>query len=158
MNSATRFILALAVVSLACGCSKASKKDKGEKGKKTVEQGTTAAGKKITLPSGVAIQDLKLGEGTAVKAGDKVNSHATGWLTNGTKFWSSHDKGRPIDFTLRNPGGVIKGWVIGVPGMKPGGKRKIWIPSALAYGSRGRPPVIPPDADLIFEVEIIAIR
>ena len=118
-----------------------------------------AAGDKVTLPSGVAYQDIKVGSGTAAKAGDTVNSHATGWLTDGTKFWSSHDgPNEPIDFTLKNPGGVIQGWVDGVPGMMPGGVRKLWIPSALAYGARGRPPVIPPNSDLVFEVELVAIR
>jgi len=157
MKTAPRFLIALAVVALACGCSKSSKSDKGSDKSKTA--GTAgAAGKKITLPSGVAIQDLTVGSGTAAKAGDKINCHATGWLTNGKKFWSSHDRGQPVDFNLRNPGGVIKGWVIGIPGMMPGGKRKIWIPSALAYGSRGRGAAIPADSDLIFEVELIAIR
>jgi peptidylprolyl isomerase len=111
---------------------------------------------KVTLPSGVAYQDLVVGQGPAAKAGQTVTCHATGWLTDGTQFWSSHDgDGPPIPFTLRNPG-VIQGWVEGVPGMKPGGKRKLWIPSALAYGKSGRGP-IPPDADLTFEVELVSI-
>ncbi|MCC6523674.1 MAG: FKBP-type peptidyl-prolyl cis-trans isomerase [Polyangiaceae bacterium] len=120
---------------------------------------TSAAptGERITLPSGVAYEDIKVGAGRVAKAGDTVNAHATGWLTDGTKFWSSHDgPNRPVDFALRNPG-VIQGWVEGVPGMAVGGVRKLWIPSKLGYGSRGRPP-IPPDADLVFEVELVAVR
>ncbi len=162
MRSLSRVVTAATILLFALGCTtEATKKRKAAEKRKAAaakKKASAPAGKKITLPSGVAYQDLVVGSGTAVVAGDKVNCHATGWLTDGTKFWSSHDRGKPIDFKLVNPGGVIKGWVIGVPGMKPGGKRKIWIPSALAYGKRGRPPKIPADSDLVFEVEVVAIR
>ena len=133
---------ALAVAAIAC--------------QRNTEPEHKATPDKVTLPSGVWYQDLVVGQGPAVKAGQTVTCHATGWLEDGTKFWSSHDgANRPIPFALKNPG-VIQGWVEGVPGMKAGGKRRIWIPSALAYGKSGRGP-IPPDADLTFEVELVSI-
>jgi FKBP-type peptidyl-prolyl cis-trans isomerase FkpA len=89
--------------------------------------------------------------------GDTVEVHYTGWLTNGTKFDSSRDRGEPFPFTL-GTSRVIQGWHEGVAGMKVGGKRKLLIPPALAYGAEGRPPVIPPNAELIFEVELLKIK
>jgi FKBP-type peptidyl-prolyl cis-trans isomerase len=100
--------------------------------------------------------DLKVGKGAAAKSGDKVRVHYTGRLLDGTKFDSSLDRGDPFEFTL-GEGGVIKGWDDGVPGMKKGGKRKLVIPSELAYGKRGSPPKIPPDAPLEFEIELLEI-
>jgi FKBP-type peptidyl-prolyl cis-trans isomerase len=100
-------------------------------------------------------QDLVVGSGEEIRPGDYVSIHYTGWLTDGKKFDSSVDRGQP--FTVRiGTGKVIKGWDEGVPGMKVGGKRKLMIPAALAYGTRGAPGgVIPPNADLIFEVEVL---
>jgi FKBP-type peptidyl-prolyl cis-trans isomerase len=83
--------------------------------------------------------------------------HYTGWLTDGTKFDSSRDRGQPFEFPLGN-GRVISGWDIGVATMQVGGKRRLVIPAEMGYGSRGAPPVIPANATLIFDVELLAIR
>src|SRR5690242_17889448 len=98
------------------------------------------------------IDELKVGTGDEAKKGDTDDVHYTGWLTDGKKFDSSKDRDKPFTFTL-GAGMVIKGWDEGVVGMKVGGKRKLTIPYELAYGENGRPPVIPPKATLIFEVE-----
>jgi FKBP-type peptidyl-prolyl cis-trans isomerase len=101
-------------------------------------------------------EDLAPGKGPAAKAGDTVRVHYTGTLLDGTKFDSSRDRNEPFEFKL-GAGMVIKGWDEGVAGMKPGGKRKLTIPSDKAYGKRGSPPVIPPDAPLVFDVELVEI-
>lgn len=145
------FVILVAGLLLAvAGCQRGKSRSK--------EEGEPAPSDKVTLPSGLAYQDLEVGTGPdEVKAGNTITCHATGWLTNGAKFWSSHDgAGRPASFPLRHPGGVIKGWVEGIPGMRVGGKRKLWIPAELGYGAQGKGP-IPPNADLIFEVELISI-
>ena len=111
----------------------------------------------VTTDSGLQYEDLSEGTGPAAKAGDSVQVHYTGWLTNGTKFDSSHDRGNPFRFPI-GAGRVIKGWDEGVAGMKVGGKRKLMIPSKLGYGARGAGSVIPPNADLVFEVELLGIR
>ena len=110
----------------------------------------------ITTASGLVIEELVVGSGAAAAAGQKVSVHYTGWLTNGTKFDSSKDRGDPFVFSLGR-GQVIKGWDEGVAGMKVGGKRKLTIPSALGYGARGAAGVIPPNATLVFEVELLAV-
>ena len=111
----------------------------------------------ITTASGLRYEDLVEGTGNAAKAGDSVEVHYTGWLTDGTKFDSSHDRGQPFGFSL-GAGRVIKGWDEGVAGMKAGGKRKLMIPANLGYGARGAGGVIPPNAELVFEVELIRVR
>ena len=103
------------------------------------------------------IEDLKVGTGAEVKPGNTVVMHYTGWLTDGTKFDSSHDRKEPFT-TKIGVGYVIKGWDMGVPGMKVGGKRKLTIPSDFGYGMAGAGDVIPPDATLIFEVELLEVR
>jgi FKBP-type peptidyl-prolyl cis-trans isomerase FkpA len=111
----------------------------------------------ITTPSGLQYEDLAEGNGPAAKAGDSVEVHYTGWLDDGTKFDSSHDRGTPFGFQL-GAGRVIRGWDEGVAGMKVGGKRRLVIPSGLAYGARGAGGVIPPNAQLTFEVELLRVR
>jgi peptidylprolyl isomerase len=107
--------------------------------------------------SGLQYQDMTAGSGPAAKSGDKVSVHYTGWLENGTKFDSSVDRGQPFNFTL-GAGQVIPGWDEGVAGMQVGGKRKLIIPAALGYGSQGAGGVIPPNATLIFDVELLGIN
>jgi FKBP-type peptidyl-prolyl cis-trans isomerase len=102
-------------------------------------------------------EDIKVGKGKAAKKGDSVKVHYTGTLMDGTKFDSSLDRGEPFEFTL-GQGMVIRGWDEGVVGMKPGGKRTLTIPSDMAYGKRGSPPKIPPDAPLKFEIELLEIE
>src|SRR3954454_7166456 len=102
-------------------------------------------------------EDLKEGTGATAAKGDTVEVHYTGWLTDGKKFDSSKDRGRPFSFRL-GAGQVIKGWDDGVEGMKVGGTRKLVIPSDLAYGARGVPNVIPPNSVLTFEVELLNIK
>jgi FKBP-type peptidyl-prolyl cis-trans isomerase len=109
-----------------------------------------------TTSSGLQYEDLAGGQGNAAKAGDTVKVHYTGWLADGKKFDSSLDRKSPFQFTL-GQGMVIKGWDEGVVGMKPGGKRKLVIPGNLAYGSRGYSSLIPPNAELTFDVELLSI-
>jgi FKBP-type peptidyl-prolyl cis-trans isomerase len=114
--------------------------------------------KEVVTPSGLKYQDLKVGEGAEAASGKIVEVHYTGWLeSDGTKFDSSLDRGKPFSFRL-GAGQVIKGWDQGVAGMKVGGKRKLIIPSALGYGKSGAGEVIPPGATLIFEVELLGVR
>jgi len=111
----------------------------------------------ITTASGLKYEDLTVGSGAEAIAGKTVSVHYTGWLENGTKFDSSLDRGEPFMFQL-GAGEVIAGWDEGVAGMKVGGKRRLVIPSDLGYGARGAGGVIPPNATLIFEVELLAIQ
>ena len=111
----------------------------------------------ITTPSGLQYEDIETGTGPTAQSGQKAKVHYTGWLTNGQKFDSSKDRNDPFEFTL-GAGQVIRGWDEGVAGMKVGGKRKLTIPPALGYGTRGAGGVIPPNADLIFEVELLGVR
>ena len=103
------------------------------------------------------IEDMKIGTGAIAESGKTVTVHYTGWLTNGTKFDSSKDHGQPFKFQL-GAGQVIKGWDQGVVGMKVGGIRKLTIPPDLAYGSAGAGGVIPPNATLVFEVELLGVE
>ena len=107
--------------------------------------------------SELIIEDLVVGNGATAQAGHSVVVHYTGWLTSGQKFDSSVDRNDPFDFRL-GAGQVIPGWDQGVAGMQVGGKRKLTIPPNLAYGARGAGGVIPPNATLVFEVELLAVR
>ena len=107
--------------------------------------------------SELLIEDLVVGTSATATAGQTVVVHYTGWLTNGTKFDSSVDRNDPFDFKL-GAGRVIAGWDQGVAGMQIGGKRKLTIPPHLGYGERGAGGVIPPNATLVFEVELLALR
>jgi FKBP-type peptidyl-prolyl cis-trans isomerase FkpA len=109
-----------------------------------------------TTATGLVIEDLTVGTGEAAAAGRSVTVHYTGWLTDGTKFDSSKDRGDPFVFPL-GARHVIAGWDEGVQGMRVGGVRKLTIPAALGYGARGAGGVIPPNATLVFEVELLGV-
>lgn len=117
----------------------------------------TLENKIITMDNGLKIQDLRVGTGSEAKSGYAVAVNYLGTLENGTKFDSSYDRDQPFQFML-GAGEVIKGWDIGVVGMKVGGKRKLIIPPALGYGERGAGSMIPSNATLIFEVELLAVQ
>ena len=110
----------------------------------------------ITTESGLQYEDTTVGEGDTAQAGQFVTVHYTGWLTDGKKFDSSKDRNDPFQFKLGG-GMVIRGWDEGVQGMKVGGVRKLTIPPELGYGRRGAGGVIPPDATLVFEVELLGV-
>jgi FKBP-type peptidyl-prolyl cis-trans isomerase FkpA len=109
-----------------------------------------------TTPSGLIIEEVTVGDGDEAAAGQNVTVHYTGWLTDGKKFDSSKDRDDPFEFPLGG-GRVIKGWDEGVQGMKVGGTRKLTIPPNLGYGARGAGGVIPPNATLVFEVELLGV-
>lgn len=115
----------------------------------------------MTTPSGLKIEDTTVGEGAAPQTGQTCVMHYTGWLyedgKKGAKFDSSVDRGRPFAFKL-GVGQVIKGWDEGVASMKVGGKRTLIIPPELGYGARGAGGVIPPNATLIFDVELLDVE
>ena len=111
----------------------------------------------VVTRTGLRYEELNPGHGVAAHNGDVVEVHYTGWLTNGKKFDSSLDRKMPFSFKL-GAGRVIKGWDEGVAGMKVGGKRKLTIPPELGYGARGAGGVIPPNATLVFEVELLKVR
>ncbi len=117
---------------------------------------TKVTGEGTTTPTGLKYWDIKVGTGQEAKSGDHVKVHYTGWLTNGKKFDSSVDAHQPFDFKI-DAGDVIKGWDQGVTGMKVGGKRQLRIPPDLAYGKEGYSGVIPPNATLIFDIQLLAI-
>ena len=115
----------------------------------------------VDTGSGLRYEDHQVGDGAEAVSGKTVDVHYTGWLNDGDqkgqKFDSSVDRGRPFSFPL-GAGRVIKGWDEGVAGMKIGGKRTLYIPAKLGYGSRGAGRAIPPNADLIFEVELLGLK
>ncbi len=103
------------------------------------------------------VEDLATGDGALAESGKTVVVHYTGWLTDGTKFDSSKDRNQPFSFPL-GAGHVISGWDRGVQGMQVGGRRKLTIPPEMGYGARGAGGVIPPNATLVFEVELLEVR
>src|SRR6476619_1108410 len=119
--------------------------------------GGGAGGQEVTTASGLKYTDVTVGTGTEATAGKTVDVHYTGWLLDGKKFDSSKDRGQPFSFPLGG-GRVIKGWDEGVAGMKIGGTRILMIPPNLGYGASGAGGVIPPNATLKFEVELLGVR
>ncbi len=114
-------------------------------------------GQKVTTPSGLVIEDLKIGTGPEAKPGDTVLVDYVGTLENGTKFDSSIDRHEPFSFKL-GAGSVIKGWDEGVKGMRTLGRRRLIIPPQLAYGARGAGSDIPPNATILFDIQLLQIR
>ena len=110
-----------------------------------------------TTESGLLIEEIRVGSGDTAVSGQFVSVHYTGWLTDGTKFDSSKDRDEPFEFPLGQRT-VIAGWDEGVQGMRVGGVRKLTIPPQLGYGARGAGGVIPPNATLVFEVELLAVK
>ncbi|URR35692.1 FKBP-type peptidyl-prolyl cis-trans isomerase [Thermosynechococcus sp. HN-54] len=127
-----------------------------------LEASTEAAGlmgssKVVTTPSGLQYEDIVVGSGVQPQVGDRVTVHYTGMLTDGRIFDSSRDRGQPFQFQI-GVGQVIKGWDEGVGSMQVGGQRRLIIPPNLGYGARGAGGVIPPNATLIFDVELLAVQ
>jgi FKBP-type peptidyl-prolyl cis-trans isomerase len=143
-------LLTLSIVLLA-QTKKTAKSDKKADGP------TAVTGKPTTTASGLEYWETKKGSGKLAEKGKKVSVHYTGWLTDGKEFDSSRDAGEPIQFQL-GVGEVIKGWDEGIAGMKVGGKRQLRIPPALGYGARGAGSAIPPNATLIFDVELMGVK
>ena len=108
-----------------------------------------------TTASGLKIHDEKVGDGPSPKMGQTVRVHYIGRFENGKEFNNSYSGGQPAEFRI---GGVIEGWNEALQTMKVGGKRKIWVPSKIAYGPQGRPPTIPPNANLEFDIELLGIK
>ncbi len=129
-----------------------------QKPKTNTSAPTKVTGPGVKTDSGLQYWDIRVGTGQTAKEGSRVRVHYTGWLTNGKKFDSSVDAGTPFDFTIGN-GEVIKGWEEGVGGMRVGGKRQLRIPPSLAYGAEGTPDgTIPPNATLIFDVQLLGVQ
>jgi len=147
-------VLAVAIAFTLAGCTKGCNKSDNADSSSPSGETATADGGAVT---DLKIEELKVGDGTEAVAGKSVSVHYTGTLTDGKKFDSSLDRGQPFRFQL-GAGQVIQGWDKGVAGMKIGGKRKLTIPPHLGYGERGAGGVIPPNATLIFEVELLGVE
>ena len=156
MNPAN-FILVIVPALLLGACTSSDTPTPAQPAAQTAPASSVVTGSARTTPSGLVIETLATGSGPVACAGNKVSVHYTGWLTDGTKFDSSRDRSEAFSFTL-GAGQVIKGWDEGVTGMQPGGKRKLTIPPELAYGAQGAGGMIPPNAVLIFEVELLGIQ
>ncbi len=151
----TRILLGVVGVLLVAVIAIFAFQSGSQSGKDANTSGTP--GGSVITQSGLKYEDLVVGSGPKAKQGDQVTVHYTGWLTDGTKFDSSVDRGTPFTFVL-GVGNVIAGWDEGVVGMQVGGKRKLTIPPELGYGANGAPPAIPANATLVFEVELISIK
>lgn len=176
MNLSTvTHLLAAAACALFLGCGGSETKTQAMKASDTPQQTTKqeskpvteqpaggpikVSGDTVTTASGLQYLMIKEGSGDTPKQGDVVTVHASGWFTDGKKFWSSHDDGNPLVFALgATPPKVIAGWEEGLLLMKAGEQRQLIIPSKLAYGEEGRGGAIPPNATLIFDVELVGIK
>jgi FKBP-type peptidyl-prolyl cis-trans isomerase FkpA len=147
-------IVCLAALSSACAKKEEPPVAEMNTAAQAVSHALPQPGQSVTE---LKLEDVKVGTGDDAVAGKSVTVHYTGWLTNGTKFDSSKDRGQPFTFQL-GAGQVIRGWDQGVAGMKVGGVRKLTIPSSLAYGENGAGGVIPPNATLVFEVELLGVN
>jgi len=148
-------LVTICVVTICVGTFGVAQSAKKPATARTTGGPTKVTGPPTTTPSGLQFWDMKVGTGAKALRGETVRVHYIGWLTNGKKFDSSVDK--PFSFDL-GVGQVIKGWDEGVAGMRVGGKRQLRIPPDLAYGQRGAGGVIPPNATLIFDVELVGIQ
>jgi FKBP-type peptidyl-prolyl cis-trans isomerase len=153
----TKHVVVVAILALATAYAAAQ-----GAAKKSATSNTTAptkvTGDGVKTPSGLIYWDIRVGNGATAKEASHVRVHYTGWLTTGKKFDSSVDAGKPFDFTIGN-GEVIKGWEEGVAGMRVGGKRQLRIPPSLGYGAEGTPGgPIPPNATLIFDVQLLGLQ
>jgi len=152
-------VLALATLAIAQAGKTASQPKKAAAPAATPNPSgpTKVSGDPITTSSGLKYWEIKKGTGPAAVNGKTVRVHYTGWLADGKEFDSSLDAGEPIEFVLGS-GRVIKGWDEGIAGMKVGGKRQLRIPPELGYGSRGAGSAIPPNATLIFDVQLVGVK
>ncbi len=150
-----RFFIIAIIIAVLMACSANKTQNEEPKTGKGEEQ--TMDNEYITTDSGLQYIVLQEGSGTPAQPGDNVEVHYTGWLMDGKKFDSSVDRGKPFAFKL-GAGKVIKGWDEGVAGMKPGEKRMLILKPELAYGKRGAGGIIPPNATLKFEVELIRVK
>ena len=156
--------LCLVLAVSAAGCNESAQKTTSTSSETTSSAtsavpGTTSSesgGKVHKLASGLQYEDVVVGSGKMAEPGMNVSVHYTGTLTNGEKFDSSYDRGQPIQFQL-GAGRVIQGWEEGIKGMRIGGKRKLTIPPDLGYGANGTGP-IPPNATLLFDVELVDVK
>jgi FKBP-type peptidyl-prolyl cis-trans isomerase len=121
------------------------------------EENPVPAGKEVVTPSGLKYTDLKVGQGEEARTGQVVEVHYTGWLPDGTEFETSRNCKQPLTFRV-GAGDVLKGWDEGVLGMKVGGKRRLVLPPDLGYGKTGAGSVVPPNATLVFEFELLTVR
>jgi FKBP-type peptidyl-prolyl cis-trans isomerase len=154
----TRFLVAIAMVGTLSAGSVAAQTAVRKSSTSDTSAPTKVTGPGVKTDSGLQYWELRVGNGEAAKEGSRVRVHYTGWLSNGKKFDSSVDAGKPFDFTIGN-GEVIKGWEEGVTGMKVGGKRQLRIPPPLAYGADGTPDgSIPPNATLIFDIHLLGVQ
>ena len=145
------FIVTLVIILIIIGCEETNSKEKSMSDNKTGKENL------IETASGLKYYEISIGSGAQPQAGKSVTVHYTGTLADGKKFDSSVDRGDPFSFII-GVGQVIKGWDEGVMSMKIGGKRMLIIPSELGYGTRGAGSVIPPNAELHFEVELLGVQ
>ena len=154
--SSRKIIVAAAVLSAMCAMPVMAAQDQNGAKDKAVSKEKVAAAKTVTTASGLKYVDVKVGSGASPVKGKQVKVHYTGTLENGKKFDSSLDRNEPFTFVI-GVGQVIPGWDEGVMSMKVGGKRKLIIPSKLGYGAAGAGGVIPPNATLLFDVELLDV-